>query len=725
MTQITNEPSSAHATIGDKSFPLSATDWVIVFRACLSRAPQKHTRTSADETAFAQERADTRKAWDDIISRLLGVGLRFQIQQWNNGKAGKPERLAIFVHCPDEILAREIYRSRVLDWLNESGSSALEPPKLPASTKSGGIELPQMSSAERLRLVYDLLTTPAYEGGAGLTMDESNVGKTGAVGGKYVEALFAPHDREIANKWVKTWAKKWFLTEHDLDTIRDYAGEKVAYYFAFLRFYLAWLVPLSIVGTCTYMWGNDFSPIYSIVTVIWSIVVTALWNQAAAYYSLRWGTRNYSKIEKVRSEFRPTKILVDPVTDERAPFYPEWKRWLFQGLVTLPITIAMIAVLGGIFSVIVSTEVFFKEFYDGPWKEYLGFVPTMIYGACIPMFHSYYTSLAHRLTNMENPVTDSQFASYFTKKLFFFNALAAFFALFAESFLIIPVSDALGTLFHSRGYISSLSFSIGPEALRHRLVYFITTGQVINAISELAVPMGTTKATSVMHGISKSKSARVQETPDEKYVRHVREEFERPEYDVEMDYSELAIQFGYVVLFSVAWPLAPLACLLNNFLELRADAFKICRATRRPVPQRADNIGPWFNIMKVMSWLSSVIASSLVSLYYKWDTTVPASQQCVGRFPTLVVTVIIAEHLYFLGRYLISEASKKLLGDKAEERRHRLSYDLKRRYLGMVGIDVGAGSMGGRVRWARDDNEEEVILYGLALKGINEVLKEE
>ena len=36
------------------------------------------------------------------------------------------------------------------------------------------------------------------------------------------------------------------------------------------------------------------------------------------------------------------------------------------------------------------------------------------------------------------------------------------------------------------------------------------------------------------------------------------------------------VQFGYVTLFSSAYPLAGLCALLNNMIEIRSDAFKLC-----------------------------------------------------------------------------------------------------------------------------------------------------
>ena len=53
------------------------------------------------------------------------------------------------------------------------------------------------------------------------------------------------------------------------------------------------------------------------------------------------------------------------------------------------------------------------------------------------------------------------------------------------------------------------------------------------------------------------------------------------------EYSELVIQFGFVVLFAAALPLAPLIALANNVLEIRLDAYKVVSQTNKvgfPMP---------------------------------------------------------------------------------------------------------------------------------------------
>lgn len=59
------------------------------------------------------------------------------------------------------------------------------------------------------------------------------------------------------------------------------------------------------------------------------------------------------------------------------------------------------------------------------------------------------------------------------------------------------------------------------------------------------------------------------------------------------DYLEMFIQFGYVTLFSSAFPLAAFCALLNNVVEIRSDAFKLCMTYQRPFGKTVENIGTW------------------------------------------------------------------------------------------------------------------------------------
>lgn len=83
-----------------------------------------------------------------------------------------------------------------------------------------------------------------------------------------------------------------------------------------------------------------------------------------------------------------------------------------------------------------------------------------------------------------------------------------------------------------------------------------------------------------------------------------------------MDYAELAVQFGYITLFVVSFPLAPLLALANNYVEFRSDAFKLLTQMQRPVPRGAEDIGSWQGVFTTISCIAVVTNSALVRLVF-------------------------------------------------------------------------------------------------------------
>jgi hypothetical protein len=89
------------------------------------------------------------------------------------------------------------------------------------------------------------------------------------------------------------------------------------------------------------------------------------------------------------------------------------------------------------------------------------------------------------------------------------------------------------------------------------------------------------------------------------------EEVSKPEYDLNADYLEIVIQYGYVTMFVVAFPLAPALALLNNIFESRVDLFKLTECRRPPLMQRS-NIGSWQYCMEFISFLSVITNCYLI-----------------------------------------------------------------------------------------------------------------
>lgn len=77
--------------------------------------------------------------------------------------------------------------------------------------------------------------------------------------------------------------------------------------------------------------------------------------------------------------------------------------------------------------------------------------------------------------------------------------------------------------------------------------------------------------------------------------------------------SVTVLQFGFITIFVAAFPLAPLFALLNNWVEIRLDAQKFVCETRRPVAERAQNIGVWFQILDALAQIA--VISNVCNLF--------------------------------------------------------------------------------------------------------------
>lgn len=87
------------------------------------------------------------------------------------------------------------------------------------------------------------------------------------------------------------------------------------------------------------------------------------------------------------------------------------------------------------------------------------------------------------------------------------------------------------------------------------------------------------------------------------------------------DYAELVIQYGFVALFGLVFPIAPLVFFLNNILELRADAFKYLYIFNRPPPSNSNTIGRWTSVFKFIGWVATWTNSALIIIFnpYQWS----------------------------------------------------------------------------------------------------------
>lgn len=99
-----------------------------------------------------------------------------------------------------------------------------------------------------------------------------------------------------------------------------------------------------------------------------------------------------------------------------------------------------------------------------------------------------------------------------------------------------------------------------------------------------------------------------------KKAREVLFESSQDHYDPYNDFHVLTVQFGFTVMFSILWPLMPLACMGINFIKIRADGYRLCRTLKRPFPRKASGIGDWRTIFWSFAFIAVVVNIALICI---------------------------------------------------------------------------------------------------------------
>ena len=93
--------------------------------------------------------------------------------------------------------------------------------------------------------------------------------------------------------------------------------------------------------------------------------------------------------------------------------------------------------------------------------------------------------------------------------------------------------------------------------------------------------------------------------------------FMMPAYDPVMstfdDYAAIVSQFGYMTMFVSAFPLVTVLAFINNYVQMRVDAWRLTQISRRPVPQSAQDIGMWRAVLEMTGFIAVLTNAGLVS----------------------------------------------------------------------------------------------------------------
>jgi anoctamin-10 len=447
------------------------------------------------------------------------------------------------------------------------------------------------------------------------------------------------------------------------------------------------------LGILVWLYLGPYSIVYGAVLCTWCIVFVEYWKIREADLSQRWDVKGVGRLKVNRKQYVWEKEVKDPISGEVKHVFPGWKQFARQMLLVPFASVASIA-LGALIVASFASEVFISEVYDGPFKRYFEFVPTVLFSLSLPAITSFLTRIATRLTDYENYRTQDQYDLAQTQKTFVMNSITSFLPTMLTAFVYVPFGRQIVPylhILHNMGAKANLAsdnkdLEVNVARFQQEVIYLSMTAQVLSFGEEVILPYVKHVLRQKWQNYQKRKAGfdrkrtnsvatdlLLIDPPEEAaFMTRLRSEAGAEEYHVEDDTMEMCVQFGYLALFGVAWPLVPLGFLLNNWLELRGDFFKLTLESQRPPPIRSDSIGPCLLGLDILAWLGTLSTAAIVHIYRG-----PISEV---RLSSLLLTVFIAEQVYLGMRFTASVALEKIFSDtiRREEARR---YAVRRNYL--------------------------------------------
>ncbi|CAG8516637.1 5146_t:CDS:10 [Ambispora leptoticha] len=504
---------------------------------------------------------------------------------------------------------------------------------------------------------------------------------------------------KLFNNWIKS------LKRQPLSEIREYFGEKLAMYFAWLGLYTSWLFVASIFGIITIiygiidfettpdnvsngvprvtkLWDNAFTVVFAFFMSIWATCFLESWKRYNAALAHDWGVTCFKKNEQSRPGFRGTVSIQSKVTNKKELVFPPRKRFLYCFASIILIIVSILIVIATTETLLLLSKKLFGKFGA------LGsFISSIINLGVVLILSPTYKRLAIKLTELENPRTATRFEDSHILKVYLFDFVIFYGALF---YILIVKQKFAGKILRISDY-EGCEYNSCMVELNIQLAVILIGKQTVGQIEDLALPLFKKKFDSFMNpwkkkfnsfinSWKKKKSSQKELNEETKKVQN--EEIEVVEVssskdepnesypwilddqllptdkdDLREDYEQMAIQFGFIALFAAAFPLAPLCAWFHNIIEIHTDGYKYLKLKRRTISSLAQSIGMWDNIIYMISIFAVLTNASILAFHSNYMQSV--FKKYVGNDDSSLLNVrlgfiLIFENIVFLVKFLLS-----------------------------------------------------------------------
>jgi len=541
-------------------------------------------------------------------------------------------------------------------------------------------DVSRFRSGIRIALIESIISGDIREGGAGINLRKKRLRGV-------VSNFYALHDKPRLKELLEEWAKpKNFYKPQPMDKIRNYFGEEIAFYFAWLGFYTQMLLLASVVGAITTVfWGlnigkpNNWSiwivTLYSIFLALWATLFLEYWKRKNNTLAFEWGVLDFEDVVAERPEFlgeesygtyyegewitfEPDEKFTFPLP--KAKYYPTMTRRSKMGS-ALPLMVFVMMLVAIATVSVLSFRLFVQ-------KAVQSIVGSVVGGICnaviIILLNTVWNKVALKLTDWENHRTDIEWSDAFIVKTFAFQFVNSYVSLYYIAFFKRSVK-LWGVDYLADGCKTTFGPGQGVgdgcmDEVTFQLITLLLTNMFIGQAREIGIPWLMSKLKFKLFERSEKK----EHGEDALKVEDL-EEYEKQGklgvYSGTIDeYSEMVIQYGYITLFAASFPLAPFLAVLNNIVEIRTDALKLITSMARPSYKGAKDIGTWYNLLEIVGYVSVITNSFLIGFTFKSTGSVFTGGDT--HFKALAFTMIL-EHVIILFKFLLAYIVPDVPGD--------------------------------------------------------------
>ncbi|KAM4850559.1 anoctamin-9 [Urocitellus parryii] len=467
------------------------------------------------------------------------------------------------------------------------------------------------------------------------------------------ETKFPLHKGEESLK--KNWARWRNLARRQpIDDIRNYFGEKVALYFAWLGWYTYMLVPAALVGllvflsgfalfdasqiskeiceaqdillcplghqsrsfqplssTCTFaklthLFDNEGTVLFAIFMALWATVFLEIWKRQRARVVLHWDLYGWDEDQE--------EMALQLINCPHYQLRPHQHSYL-RSTVILVLSVLMICLMIGMAHLLVVYRVLAAALLGTlPFLENQVTTAVVVTGALvhyliIVVMTKVNRRVALKLCEFEQPRTFLELERKFTIRFF----ILQFFAHFSS---LIYIAFILGRINGHPGKSTRLAGLWKLEECH-------LSGCMMDLFVQMAIIMGLKQTLSncmeylrpwLAHKFRLMTACARSHRPYDPQLQDWQRNYllnSVTNFSLFDEFMEMMIQYGFTTIFVAAFPLAPLLALFSNLVEIRLDAVKMVWLQRRLVPRKAKDIGTWLQVLETIGVLA-VIANGMV-----------------------------------------------------------------------------------------------------------------